>query len=316
VAEPSGPKKVVYAALAGNLLIALTKFAAAVFTGSAAMLSEGIHSLVDTGNEGLLLYGLRRAALPPDLEHPFGHGRELYFWSFIVALQVAAVGAAVSLYEGMARVLHPHPLEHVAVSYVVLGVSAVFEGSSWLVALREFRGRKGRRPWLDAVRESKDPTTFTVLFEDSAALLGLVLAFAGIAAAQYFNQPELDGVASIGIGLLLAGSAIFLMRETKALLIGESASVRLEHDILRLAATDAAIAHANGVITVHLGPQQVVVTLSAEIRPNATGCEIELVVERLEEQLKANHPEIAMLLLRPQTRSAWHARQVQLRQAS
>src|SRR6188472_1875862 len=176
MAAHSGSKTVIYAALAGNFLIAATKFAAALFTGSSAMLSEGVHSLVDTGNGGLLLYGMHRAARPADRTHPLGHGRELYFWSFIVALMVFALGAGVSFYEGAVHVLAPQPMHDPRVNYVVLGLSFVFEGSSWWVALKEFRATKGNRGYLEAVRLSKDPSVFTILFEDSAALLGLAVA--------------------------------------------------------------------------------------------------------------------------------------------
>ncbi|WP_363281172.1 cation diffusion facilitator family transporter [Devosia sp.] len=172
MAAQSGSRIVVYAALAGNFLIAVTKFIAAAFTGSSAMLSEGVHSLVDTGNELLLLYGLHRAAKPPDREHPFGHGRELYFWSFVVAVLIFALGAGVSIYEGVRHVMQPEPMENATVNYIVLGLSIVFETASWLVALREFRREKGELGYLAAIRESKDPTTFTVLVEDSVAFSG------------------------------------------------------------------------------------------------------------------------------------------------
>src|SRR3954466_1847374 len=166
-------KRVIYAALTGNFLIAITKFGAALWTGSSAMLSEGVHSLVDTGNQGLLLYGHRRADRPPDETHPLGYGRELYFWSFIVALLVFALGAGVSIYEGIAHIRHPVEMTSPLVIYVVLALAMLFEGGSWWVALKDFRRVKGNRGWFQAIRESKDPTTFTVLFEDSAALVGL-----------------------------------------------------------------------------------------------------------------------------------------------
>ncbi|RUY17703.1 cation diffusion facilitator family transporter, partial [Mesorhizobium sp. M7A.F.Ca.US.005.03.2.1] len=207
MAGHGGSKKVIYAALAGNLAIALTKFAAAAFTGSSAMLSEGVHSLVDTGNGGLLLYGMHRAARPADRTHPLGHGRELYFWSFIVALLVFALGAGVSFYEGAVHIMAPEPVANAKVNYIVLGLSFLFEGSSWWVALKEFRRQKGRQGWLQAVQSSKDPSVYTVLFEDSAALLGLIVAFAGILAAELLEMPELDGAASIGIGLILGATA-------------------------------------------------------------------------------------------------------------
>ncbi|MEO8559024.1 MAG: cation diffusion facilitator family transporter [Rhodospirillales bacterium] len=299
----------IYAALIGNLLIAVTKFIAATLTGSSAMLSEGVHSLVDTGNELLLLYGLRRAAQPADLERPLGYGRELYFWSFIVALLIFALGAGVSFYEGITHIFDPAPVRDATVSYVVLGLSAVFEGATWLVALREFRPHIGSRGLFAAVRQSKDPTTFTVLFEDSAALLGLAIAFFGILASQIFALPELDGAASIGIGLVLAITAVFLARETKGLLMGEPASVPLERSIVEIASADPAVQRANGVLTVHMAPDQIVVALSLEFKDEMTTPEIERCVERLERQLKEEHAHITVLFIKPQTHHTWRGQQ-------
>ncbi len=216
MAGHAGSKRVIYAALAGNLAIALTKFAAAFFTGSSAMLSEGVHSLVDTGNGALLLYGMHRAARPADRTHPLGHGRELYFWSFIVALLVFALGAGVSLYEGIIHILAPVPVVNAKVNYIVLGLSFLFEGSSWLVALKEFRRQKGRQGWFQAVRSSKDPSVYTVLFEDSAAMLGLIVAFVSIAASELLGMPELDGVGSIGIAIILGATAISWRAKARA----------------------------------------------------------------------------------------------------
>jgi cation diffusion facilitator family transporter len=309
-------KRTIYWALAGNLLIAVTKLIAAVYTGSSAMLSEAVHSLIDTGNEVLLLYGLHRAALPPDLANPFGHGRELYFWSFIVAVLIFALGAGVSFYEGVAHILDPHPIQDVYVTYVVLGLSALFEGSSWWVAFREFRRRKGNLGFVEAVLRSKDPTIFTVLFEDSAALIGLAMAFLGILAAQLLGEPVFDGVASIAIGLLLALTAIFLARETKSLLIGEPASARLQKSVLELVAKDPAIQRANGVLTVHLAPDQIVVALSAEFKDQMRTPEIEASVERIEASLAAAHPEIRALFIKPQTAEKWLSRRQRLEAAA
>jgi cation diffusion facilitator family transporter len=308
MASQHSSTKVVYAALAGNLLIAITKFAAAAWTGSSAMLSEGVHSLVDTGNEVLLLYGLRRAARPADLARPFGYGREIYFWTFIVALLVFALGAGVSFYEGIVHMRDPEPVEDPMVNYGVLGLSFLFESGSWWVAMKEFRRAKGSLGYFQAVRESKDPTTFTVLFEDSAALVGLVVAFMGIAAAQYFERPELDGLASIGIGLVLALTALVLARETKGLLIGEAAHASVQTSVLAIAQNDPAIERANGVITVHVGPQQVVAALSADFVDDLTTADIEACVTRLEMQVKASHPEITTLFIKPQSMGTYRQR--------
>jgi len=296
---------VVYAALAGNLAIALTKFVAAGVTGSSAMLSEGVHSLVDTTNEVLLLYGMKRASRPRDASHPFGYGRELYFWSFVVALLVLALGAGVSIYEGILHLLHPHPMERPLVNYAVLAASLVFEGVSWLIALREFRRHKGDLGWFEAFRRSKDPTTFTVLFEDSAALVGLLIALAGVALSHHYRLPAFDGIASIAIGGVLAVSSLLLARETKGLLIGETAHPHVRDAILRIADADIDILSANGVLTVQLGPDQVVAALSAEFRDALDTTRIEACVNRVESAIKRAHPEISTLFVKPQTRATW-----------
>ena len=298
----------VYVALGGNLMIAVAKFVVAGISGSSAMLSEGMHSLVDTVNELLLLYGLRRVGMPLDRTHPFGHGRELYFWSFIVALLVLAMGAGVSFYEGVSHIRHPVTVERPLLNYLVLGVSFVFEGVSWYVALREFRARKGRLGYFEAFRLSKDPSTFTVLLEDSAALLGLLLALAGLIGAQLLDMPTLDGVASIGIAGVLAVSAMLLARETKGLLIGETAHPAVSEAIMSIAAADDGVRCANGVLTVQMGPNQVVAALSAEFEDALTTPQIEACINRIEKQAKVAHPEIISLFVKPQTAEVWTAR--------
>jgi len=307
MAAHSGSKTVIYAALAGNLLIAITKFVAAFFTGSSAMLSEGVHSLVDTGNGALLLYGMRRAARPADAGHPFGHGRELYFWSFVVALLIFALGAGVSIYEGIEHIRNPEPATDPIIAYVVLGLAILFEGFSWSVALKEFRQTKGAMGYIEAVRKSKDPSVFTILFEDTAALLGLVVALAGVLGAQLLDMPELDGMASIGIGLILGMTAIVLARETKGLLMGEAASPEVQAAALAVARGDPAVLSANGVLTVHLGPSQIVAGFSIEFRDNVSADEIEACVERIEDRLKTEAPEIVAVFVKPQTSASWQA---------
>lgn len=316
MAGHSGSRRVIYAALAGNLAIALTKFAAAAFTGSSAMLSEGVHSLVDTGNGGLLLYGMHRAARPADRTHPLGHGRELYFWSFIVALLVFALGAGVSFYEGVIHIMAPEPVVNAKVNYIVLALSFLFEGSSWLVALREFRQQKGNQGWLRAVQSSKDPSVYTVLFEDSAALLGLIVAFAGILAAELLDMPKLDGVASIGIAVILGATAIFLARESKGLLLGEPASAEVQKKVLAIAQEDPAVQRANGILSVHIGPEEIVAGLSIEFEDHLTAPEIEACVERLEARLKTEMPQISRLFVKPQATGTWERRRKTLAEAS
>ncbi|HEX5306190.1 MAG TPA: cation diffusion facilitator family transporter [Dyella sp.] len=306
---------VVIAALFGNLAIAVAKFIAAAVSGSSAMLSEGVHSLVDTVNELLLLYGLRRARQPADDSHPFGYGRELYFWSFMVALLVLAMGAGVSLYEGIAHIRHPVAVEHPLPSLIVLGVSMLFEGGSWWVALREFRRRKGERGYFQAFRQSKDPSVFTVLLEDTAALAGLLIAIVGLTLAYWLKLPVLDGVASLGIAAVLACSALLLARETKGLLIGESARPGMSQSLMRIAATDPGVRAANGVMTVQMGPDRVVAALSAEFEDALTTPQIEACIGRIEARAKAEHPELAALFVKPQTPETWRERRAALGRA-
>jgi cation diffusion facilitator family transporter len=298
----------IYAALASNLAIAATKFAAAAVTGSSAMLSEGVHSVVDTTNELLLLYGLKRAARPADTNHPFGHGRELYFWSFMVALQVLVVGAAVACYEGVMHILHPEPLRSPLVNYVVLGAAFVFEGVSWWLGLKAFRANQGAQTYVEAFRNSKDPTTFIVLFEDSAALLGLLIAASGIAAAHALRAPWIDGVASIGIALVLLVSSLLLARETKALLIGEPAHAHVRDAIVRIASEDAEIRRVNGVLALQIGPNQVVAALSVQFQEALTTPQIEQCVGRVERAICQALPDVVTLFVKPQSTESWRRR--------
>ena len=305
-------KKVIFAALAGNLLIAITKFGAALWTGSSAMLSESVHSLVDTGNQALLLYGMHRAARPPDERHPLGHGRELYFWSFIVALLLFMLGAGITFYEGVKHIIDPHEIVSPGVNYIVLACSAVFEGTSWAVALREFRKAKGDRSYFEAVQQSKNPPTFIVLFEDSAALLGLLIAFIGTFAAERMQMPVLDGAAAIGISLVLGATALVLARESKGLLLGEPASPRVTESILTLARRQAGVERANVVFTVHLSPDQIVAALSLEFNDSLDTTEIEDAVIAIERAIREAHPDVIAIFAKPQTRGAYQAAQRRL----
>ncbi len=244
---PSGSKRVVYAALAGNLAIALTKFVAAGFTGSSAMWSEGIHSLVDSGNQGLLLYGMKRAARPADARFPFGYGKEVYFWSFVVALLVFATGAGLSLYEGIRNLHNPAEIENPLVNYIVLAVAMLLEGAPWLAAYRQFSRTRGDRGVVEGVKRGKDPAVLAVLFEDSAAIAGLVVAFAGIALYQITGNPLFDAAASVVIGLILAATAMWLAFETKGMLIGESANREVVSEIRRLAERYPEVEGVNGL---------------------------------------------------------------------
>jgi cation diffusion facilitator family transporter len=248
--------------------------------------------------------------------HPFGHGRELNFWSFIVALLVFALGAGVSLFEGVGHLRHPEPISDPVINYIVLGVSMLFEGGSWFIALREFRAAKGSAGYFKAFRQSKDPSTFTVLLEDSAALLGLSIALAGVVCAQAFDLPELDGAASIGIAVVLAIAASLLARESKGLLIGEPAHPRLRESLLEIAANDPGVGHVNGVLTVQMGPHTVVAALSAEFEDELTTPQIEQCINRIEKAVKSRHADVTSLFIKPQTTETWRARRHAIERAS
>ncbi len=291
----------VWAALAGNLLVAGSKFVAAAATGSAAMLSEAVHSLVDTVNELLLLYGIRRSVRPADRLHPLGYGREVYFWSFVVALLIFALGAGISLYQGVGRLLHPQAIERPRVIFGVLAVALVFEGASWVVGMRAFRAAKRSLSWWEAFRRSKDPPAFIVVFEDSAALLGIAAAAGGTAAALLTGDPRWDGIASLVIAAILAGVAALLAQESKDLLIGERADPALSEDILRIASAIPGVCSANGILTVQLAPRNVIATLSIDFIDALRAPEIERAVIEMESRIRSAHPEVTALFVKPQS---------------
>lgn len=296
----TGSKKVIYAALIGNSLIAVTKFAAAFYTGSSAMLSEGIHSLVDTGNQGLLLYGLARSKKPADEKHPFGYGAELYFWAFVVAIIIFAVGSGVSIYEGIHKILNPHEVANPYVNYVVLAAAMVFEAVAWWIALKEFKAVKGNGTYMQAIRDSKDPALFTVLFEDTAAMLGLMVAFVGLAIAQYFGLLWMDGVASVVIGLILAGTAWFLAYETKSLLIGEAASPDMIASVRALAIATPGVVAMNELRTLHRGPEDVLLGVSVDFEDTMTAGHVEKAIYQLEIAVKAQYPVVTRIFIEVQ----------------
>lgn len=293
-----GKKRVILAALAANLLIAATKFVAAWVTGSSAILSEGVHSLVDSGNQVLLLHGERRALLPPDDDFPFGHGKEIYFWSFVVSILVFSLGAGVSLYEGIAHILHPSLMKEVIVNYTIIGASVLFEGISWMISVREFGKRKSPRlGYLQAIRKGKDPSLFLVVLEDSAALLGLAAALVGIFLASVTGNPVYDGAASVVIGLILGGTAILIAQETKGLLVGEAASREAVQAIREVVAAGEHVEHVNEVLTLHMGPEFVVATISLDFDDDLSAGEIERIVPLLEAEIKRRVPEVKKIFV-------------------
>lgn len=298
---PSSTKKTVYVALAGNLLIAATKFVAAAFTGSSAMLSEGFHSLVDTGNEVLLLYGMHRGQLPADARYPFGRGKEVYFWSLVVALMIFAFGSAISVYEGLHHLRHPSPVDHPLVNYGVIGMAMLFEGISWRVALKQFKRAKGGLGYIEAIRKSKDPTVFTVLVEDSAALLGLLFALAGIALGQVTGNPVYDGAASVLIGVLLALVAFCLAVESKGLLIGESAGGEVVEGIRALIGRNRDVDRVREILTMHMGPDYILVNISLHISPTVDRARVHQVFDNIDRDIKHHYPKVKRVFIESET---------------
>jgi len=290
-------KFAIIVALVGNALISVTKFIAAAITGSSAMFSEGIHSVIDTGNQGLLLYGMKQAKKPADENFPFGHGKEIYFWSFIVAILIFAVGAGVSVYEGIHHIINPEPISNPMVNYIVLSLAIIFEGFSFTVALKAFAKVKGKWGYFEAVHRSKDPALFVVLFEDFAATIGLFVALAGVALSQATGILEFDGIASVIIGLMLAGTAIWLAIETKGLLIGEGAEKETVDYIKQVTIDVPEIEHVNEVLTMHMGPDFILLNLSATFVDTAKADDIEAAIEKLSQQIKAKFPSIKRIFI-------------------
>ncbi len=292
MAAQGGSKVAVVAAVVGNLLVAISKFAAAALTGSSAMISEGIHSLVDTGNGGLVLLGMRRSTRPADDAHPFGHGKELYFWTLIVAISIFGIGGGMSLYEGVLHLLNPSGIENPWPNYLVLAIALAIEGSSFWIAMREFNAARGDRPAIEFIRASKDPSLFTIVFEDSAAMLGLLVAFLGVLLGQITGVPYFDGAASVVIGLILMGVAWLLARETKGLLIGESAEPRVLEAMRSLVAADAAVEEVGDIRTMYVGPKDLLVNLDVEFRPGVDAPGMHESIARIEGALKTAYPEV------------------------
>jgi cation diffusion facilitator family transporter len=287
----------VYGAIAANLVIAVAKFVAALFTGSSAMLSEGLHSVVDTGNECLLLLGQRQSRRPADSEHPFGHGRAIYFWSLVVAIVLFGLGGGMSVYEGISHLQHPNPLEDPTWNYIVLGIAMVAEGFSWVVAVREFLPTVENESFWHALRTSKDPTVVTVIAEDTAALLGLVVAFLGVFLGQWFNSPYPDGIASIVIGLILAVIAVFLAYESRGLLVGEAADPEVVDHIRALAASDPLVEQVARPQTMHLGPDEVLLALALRFQKDLPAEQLVSAIDRLEQQIRREHPSMTRIFI-------------------
>jgi cation diffusion facilitator family transporter len=273
------------------------KFTGAAATGSSAMLSEGIHSLVDTGDGLLLLAGMHLAQRPPDERHPFGYGKELYFWSLIVAVLIFGVGGGVSVYEGILRVLDPRSLEDAGWSYAILAGAALFEGTSLAIAVRQFKRSIGAAPFWRSLRTSKDPTLYTVIAEDSAALAGLAAAALGIYGSHALGLPALDAVASMVIGLLLCGVSTLLVIQARKLLVGEAVDTAMAEAIRAIAQSEPSVHRAGWPLTMHLGPDDVLLALDAEFKTGVPAEDVAQAVNRIEAAIRARFPEIGRIYI-------------------
>jgi cation diffusion facilitator family transporter len=306
-------KKAIYAAIIGNFAIAVTKFLGAAVSGSSAMLAEGIHSLVDTGNGGLLLLGIRRSKRPPDERHPYGYGKSLYFYTLVVAVLIFGLGGGISLYEGLLHTLDPGhggatsatvfgvTIGGLTLNTLVLGAAIVFEGFALRTALQEFNKQRGDTPFFEAIVTSKDPTTFTVVFEDAAAMAGLVVALVGVHLASALHMPILDGIASMVIGIILCGVAAFLVWESKKLLIGEAASPALRDQIRALAQEDADVAAVQRLLTMHMGPYSLLLNMDLRFRDRLDAAAVERAVRRLETRIREEHPHVQYIFVETDT---------------
>ena len=299
MSSPSSVKAIL-AALVGNSLIAVTKFIAASYTGSSAMFSEAVHSVVDSGNQLLLLYGVKRSKRPADSKHPFGYGKELYFWSFVVAILIFSIGSGISFYEGFHKLHSPEPVSNPMINFIVLGFAVIFESWTCWVAATEFKKSKGDRGWVEAIRRSKDPALFTVLFEDTAALLGLFVALIALTLSEHLNLPVLDSVASLIISFILAVTAGLLAFECKGLLTGEGASEEVVTGIKQIINESQGIKHVNEVLTLHLGPEDVLLNVSLDFEDDLSSGEVEEAISNLESRIKQMFPEIRRVFIEAQ----------------
>ena len=299
-----GNTKIIYAALIANCAIAVTKFAASAFTGSSAMFAEAVHSVVDTGNQGLLLFGLRQAKRPPSEDHPFGHGKDLYFYAFCVAIVIFGAGAGFSAYEGIEKLRHPGEISSPYVNYIVLALAFAFESYAWLMAFRAFQAARGDMGFFEAVHRSKDPTLFTVLFEDSAAMLGLIIAFLGVLVTSITGNPLFDALATLGIAAVLAATAVLLAIETKGLLVGEGADPMLVSALRTEILAEPGVKRVNELLTMHFGPNEILLTASVDFDDSLGADDVEAAVARLNTAIRTAYPDVKRLFIEAQDRAS------------
>jgi len=309
-------KKAIYAAIAGNFAIAVTKFLGAAVSGSSAMFSEGIHSLVDTGNGGLLLLGIRRSQRPPDEDHPYGYGKSLYFYTLIVAVLIFGLGGGISMYEGLLHTLEPGhggpgsatilgiTISGLMLNTIVLVAAIGFEALAFRTAWQEFDKQRGDAPFFKAIRSAKDPTTFTVLFEDSAAMAGLIVALVGVHLASALHMPIIDGIASMLIGFILFGTASFLVWESKKLLIGEAADPVIRDSMREIARQEPGVDGIARVLTVHMGPYTLVLNMEVDFQADLSANEVEETIDRMEQAIRAKHEHVKYIFIEAKSLSA------------
>lgn len=293
-------RKSIYSALAANLLIAITKFTAGAFTNSSSMISEGIHSTVDTTNQLLLLYGIKRSKKAPDEWHPFGYGKELYFWSFVVSILIFGLGGALSIYQGILHIIQPEVMKDPFWNYIVLILSLIFEGTSLLISLKEFNKTRSGKGWWDSIIKSKDPSSFLVVFEDGAAVAGLLVVMILMTVSYSFQIPELDGVASIIVGLILVFVSFILARESRSLLMGEGIAPETREKIIRLAEKDAAVVKTKNILSTYQSPEEIVLMLIIDFKDHLDTEEITSAVQRIRENIKKEFPLVRFVLIQPE----------------
>ena len=291
----------IYSALGANLAIAITKFIAAGYTGSSAMLSEGIHSVVDALNEVLLLYGIKRSQKPADAHRPFGYGKELYFWAFMVSILIFGIGGGISFYEGVNHILNPVIIRDPHWNYIVLAFAFVFDGFSFITAQREFSRQRGQMPFWRAVRHSKDPSTFVVLFEDAADLLGLILAFLGVFLGHYFQNPYFDGIASILIGCVLTAVSVVLARESRSLLMGESAEPTIITEVTAIAEAHPSVHKVIRHLSMYMAPEELIMVLTVAFKEDVVSAEVTQAIDSIRASIQTQNPTIKQLFIEPDT---------------
>lgn len=299
-------RKAVYGAIAANLAIAATKFVVAGVTGSSAMLSEGIHSLVDSGNGALLLVGLKRSQLPSSPQHPFGHGKEIYFWSLIVGVLIFGLGGGLSFYEGIVHMREPTPVKDPVWNYIVLACAALFEGISFAIAWRQFARQRGGAPLWQSLRASKDPATYTVIAEDSAALAGLGIAALGIFFSHRLDMPRLDGAASAVIGVLLAGVAVLLIRESRGLIVGEGLKAEAANEIRSIVGGEDAVRGVGPLLSMYIGADEVLVTIDVAFDPQAPADGVAAAIKRIEARVRERFPQVSRIYIEAVTAGQPH----------